>query len=179
VLNGSNPKAFRGRTIAEAEAQRLTAESSSFLPTKGLDTELVPGGGLQAHEGITSVFGNPTHTIHEHVGNSVPDLQARLAANPKLSKASSFVDRVEAEAALSQGLAAKQADLSAFLGKPYDTVNPANNRLRLDIALGRTVGTVVYKSGTVAQGSGVKIIVDKVPSHAGNPYTIVTGYPTP
>lgn len=130
---------------------------------------------------MTSVFGKPTHTIHEHVGKGVADLQARLTANPKMSRASSFADRAEAEAMITRGLGQKQAELDAFLKRPFDATNPANNRLPLDVSFGSDakIGTILHKNGTVSQGTGIKIIVDKVPNQTGHGFTIVTSYPTP
>lgn len=58
-------------------------------PTSGTAapfSPIVDGGGLQLHENADG------HLLQKHVGQTEPDLMARLANEPKISGSSSFYD---------------------------------------------------------------------------------------
>ena len=61
--------------------------------------QYVPGGSLRANEQFPRA-----HVLGEHVGRSVSQLQARLAAHPRLDTASSFRTEAEAEAFIAEAL---------------------------------------------------------------------------
>ncbi len=148
-------------------------------PTQvGQSSRLVPGGGLQAHEGVMSVFNQPAHTIQRHVGQSLTDLQQRLASNTRLRQVSTFNDRSQAESILSKVINLKQTEINQFMAQPVSIV-ARDNRLVLNVPLNENTGSILVRGNTnFVDGSGVRLIIDKVQNQAGLPYAIVTGFPT-
>jgi hypothetical protein len=145
----------------------------------GQSSRLVPGGGLSGHENVLSVFNQPTHTIARHVGQSFTSLQQRLNSSKNLQQVSTFRNRAEAEKFLSDAIDARQTDINTFLAQPL-TPNANGNRLALSVPLNANTGNILIRGNSFfTNGSGVKLIIDKVPNPQGNPYTVVTGYPTP
>lgn len=126
-------------------------------------SRLVPGGGLAAHEAAGG------HLLAKHVGQTGADLAARLAAQPRLSAASTFVSRTEAEAAMSGLLSARVADVNAWVAAG------ARGRLVLDGAF--SGGAVLRRGSSVAvPGTGVRAVLEGT---GGGGWRIITGYPTP
>ncbi|MCT7950481.1 hypothetical protein NG798_11830 [Ancylothrix sp. C2] len=72
-------------------------------------SNLVPGGGLTAHEAAGG------HTLAKHVGKTEAELASRLATNPRLLIASSFRDRSTAEQAISEAINANQPLILSWL----------------------------------------------------------------
>jgi filamentous hemagglutinin len=130
----------------------------------GASSPLVPGGGLAAHEAAGG------HTIARHIGQTDADLAARLAAEPGISGASSFTNRAVAESALSDTLAAKQADITAWL-------SGTNPRLTLNNTLPDSVGRSLARGAAgPVDASGVRVVLQRDTSLPTG-YRIVTGFP--
>jgi hypothetical protein len=125
-------------------------------------SNLVPGGGLAAHEAVGG------HLLARHVGQSEAALAARLAGEPNLGVVSTFVNRTEAEAAISGVLSARAADVNAWVAAG------ARGRLVIDGAF--SGGAVLQRGAAVAlPGTGVKAILEGT---GGGGWRIITGYPT-
>ncbi len=155
---------------------------------------LVPGGGLAAHEGIPTAtnavnFGHSaatSHTLATHVGRDIGQLRARLVANPNMLAASSFLSRAEAEVMVAAAIRRDQAAIAAFLASPASTT-VGGNRLVRTVPLGSTQGGGIIltrptagaaPATTLVDGTGVRLVIDRVP---GNPagYVVTTAFPVP
>ncbi|MEZ1318436.1 RHS repeat-associated core domain-containing protein [Pseudomonas fluorescens] len=80
-------------------------------------SEIVPGGGLAAHEAQGG------HLIRKHVGRTDSQLAKRLKAEPNIPAASTFPDRATAERASSKALDANRKKIEKFLqGKKEKTI---------------------------------------------------------
>jgi filamentous hemagglutinin len=134
------------------------------VPATGAASRLVPGGGLAAHER------GGGHTIARHVGTTDADLAARLAADPRISGASSFTDRTVAESAIAQALDANYAAINAWL-------TGSSPRLVVDHALPGPVGRSLTRGAAGPMDvSGVRVVLQRDPSMPGG-YRIMTGFP--
>lgn len=70
---------------------------------------LVPGGGLTAHEAVGG------HTLARHVGQTPAQLTNRLVNQNRLPSVSSFTDRVIAEEAIATTINANSSAITAWL----------------------------------------------------------------
>ena len=146
---------------ASARAKALAAE------VQAAGGRLVPGEGLAAHEAAGG------HTVARHVGKTDADLAARLAAEPRISGASSFTDLVTAERATSDALAARSADITAWLAGSLRRM-PA-----FDVNVGYTVGRSLTRGAASATDvQVVRVVLERDPAMATG-YKIVTAFPTP
>lgn len=129
----------------------------------GAFSRIVPGGGLAAHEAAGG------HLLARHVGQTEAALSARLAAQPRISAASSFLSRAEAEAGASAVLDARAADLATWVG------GGARGRLVLDAPF--SGGMVMQRGASAATGgSGVRLVLQ---GNGAGGWNILTGFPTP
>ncbi len=126
---------------------------------------IVDGGGLQAHENAGG------HLLQKHVGQTEPDLTARLANEPKISGSSSFYDRTTAEKAVSQALDANQTTIDSWL-------KGSSSRLRIDYSLSESVGISVSRGATGATDVNSARIILVRDSSMPTGYRILTGFPT-
>jgi Bacterial CdiA-CT RNAse A domain len=106
---------------------------------------------LSLHEGLHPLG----HTLANHVGQTVDQLKARLKVDAGASSASSFPDVATAEAAITQLLAAKAADVAWVAAAPG-----RYRQLRFDV--GQVVGTVARRDDTVVQSSIVCVKIVNV-----------------
>lgn len=130
-------------------------------------SNLVPGGGLTAHE----LAGG--HTLVRHVGLTEAQLANRLATQTTLPKASSFTNREIAEQAISDAINANQALISSWLssGASKLQLNPytASSSLGSSLARGATSAVPAQK---------VQVILKRDASLPLG-YYILTAYPEP
>jgi hypothetical protein len=126
-------------------------------------SEIVPGGGLEAHEKKGG------HLIEKHIGRTEIQLAQRLREEPWLSRASTFYDRATAEKAMSGVIAKNQAMIDKFLtGK--------ESQIIISDSLPYPVGMVLKKRSTeVKPVSGVVLLLRK-DKKLPNTYRIHTGY---
>ena len=127
---------------------------------------LVPGGGLTAHESAGG------HTLVRHLGLTQTELANRLVAQIALPRASSFTDRETAEQAISDAIDANETQIANWLASTaarlqinYTAANP------IDISLARgATSTVPVHS--------LQIILRR-DSTVPLGYYILTAYPQP
>ncbi|MCE6979300.1 RHS repeat protein [Pseudomonas frederiksbergensis] len=79
------------------------------IDADGPYSEIVPGGGLAAHEAQGG------HLIAKHVGRTNMQLAQRLEAEPTIPAASTFPDRATAESASARALDANKTKIEKFL----------------------------------------------------------------
>lgn len=126
---------------------------------------LVPGGGLTAHESAGG------HTLVRHLGLTQTELANRLAVQIALPRASSFTDRETAEQAISDAIDANETQIANWLASTaarlqnYTTANP----IGISLARGATstlpvqsLQIILRRDSTVPLG-----------------YYILTAYPEP
>jgi len=92
----------------------VESAESTIAARIGASSRLVPGGGLMGHEGglLPRLQG---HTVARHVEQSEIALQMRLAAEGNIPAAGSFYSRANAEAAISEVLAARASQIANIL----------------------------------------------------------------
>ncbi|WP_222833344.1 RHS repeat protein [Pseudomonas sp. SC3(2021)] len=133
------------------------------IQADGPFSEIVPGGGLNAHESRGG------HVIAKHVERSEAQLRARLQAEPNIPIASTFPDRFEAEAALSNVMRNNQKKIDEFLkGKAQRFV--INERVSAPAGVG-----IVRKSGKLEPLFSIRLVLQR---EAKSPlgYFILTGF---
>jgi hypothetical protein len=159
---------------SEAVLARVTAladlSASGRLPTSIVDhdtfylTALSRGGGLLDHE----VAGG--HVLERHVGLTLQELRARLARFVSVRTASTFLDRADAERAISEVLGANSAEIDRWL---VDRETP--DKLALIMDLGRPVGVSVKEGKDPVIPNKVKVVLVKNMSALG--FVIQTAFP--
>lgn len=126
-------------------------------------SRLAPGGGLMAHEAEGG------HLLAFHLGQSESQLASRLASNSRLSAASTFGTRAEAEAAISHAFDHNASTFSNWLS------NGAQGRQVLNAPW--SGGTVLQRGASSAvPGTGVRAVLQ---GNGSGGYYILTGFPTP
>jgi hypothetical protein len=156
--------------VQEVAEYRTAAEADAVirrLPVRLRSSPLVPGGGLQAHEGTLTHRG---HTIAKHVKKTRAELLQRFQTEPDLMLSSSFTDRGTAEVAIAKALQQNRQAIQSWLTKPQPVL-----RLRVDV--GVDIGHTVAQNGTMVHTSKLRVILGKEPSVLG--YYIKTAYPMP
>lgn len=149
------PKLFYFNGIPVEVKQGIVFPIGSF-------SALAPEGGLAASE----LEGG--HLLARHVGLTEAELVARLAAEPTLRAASTFMTRAEAEGAMTRVIDANQVKLADWLNAG------APGRLRLDASF--SGGMVLERGATaVVPGAGARAIL--VGNGTGR-YFFLTGFPT-
>jgi hypothetical protein len=107
-------------------------------------SQLVDGGGLAAHEAAGG------HLLLRHVGQSESALAARLAAEPRIPAASTFLTRAEAEAGVATVLDVQATQLSTWVA------SGARGQLVLNAPFN---GGLVLQRGASAPTSGTGVTV--------------------
>ncbi|MCW1246610.1 RHS repeat protein, partial [Pseudomonas sp. SAICEU22] len=82
------------------------------IEADGPYSEIVPGGGLAAHEARGG------HLIAKHVGRTDAQLAQRMEAEPNIPAASTFPNRATAESSAARGIAANEQKIEDFLNSP-------------------------------------------------------------
>ncbi|MBK5530895.1 RHS domain-containing protein [Pseudomonas sp. TH06] len=126
-------------------------------------SEIVPGGGLEAHESRGG------HAIARHVDRSEAQLRARLLAEPNIPIASTFLNRAEAEAALSNVMRSNKVKIDDFLAGNANKL-VINERVPIPAGVG-----VVRQSGNLEQLFSIRLVLRR---DATSPlgYFILTGF---
>jgi len=128
-----------GRTNSLARLTRVQRIRSGFIS-------------LEEEERTFSFPNKPSasaHTIREHVGKTLQEMQARFTAKPSLQATGSFRDLQSAETAVSQVLRANAAQIKNWAS------GAATRPLRLSLKLGQEIGTGVLNPAKVALPSGL------------------------
>jgi hypothetical protein len=151
-----------GKVVVGAVEKPVAGEIASAAGG-GTFSEIVPGGGLAAHEAAGG------HLLARHVGKTEADLATRLSAQPSLKEVSTFISRAEAESAISGALNARAADVNAWVAAG------APDRLILNAPFNG--GSVLQRGASATVSStGVKVVLEGT---GGGNWRIITGYPIP
>lgn len=126
----------------------------------------VSGGDLEAHERAGG------HTLEKHVGRTAEDLSNRLAREPHLRSASTFLDRASAESSIAQTLDANKDAIDSWLragGRGRDSAFTASFR--------DAVGTVLRRGASEPiPSSTVRVVLRPDPTMPEG-YRIQTAFP--
>jgi hypothetical protein len=151
---------------APAQAAPAAVAQVQAAPQAAAATTVVPGGGLSAHESAGG------HTLAKHVGKSDDDLLARLAAEPGINASSTFATAADAESAVATVLAAKQAEITAWLAG-------AGAKLPLNGNAGSGKGrSVAQGTNDVKDVTGVRVVLVR-DHNLPTGYRVQTAFPQP
>jgi hypothetical protein len=115
------------------------------------------------------------HTIERHVGKSEDALRQRLADDPRLRAASSFVDLAEAESAVDAALADNAGRIAAWLAGAGGQGRGADLALRWDAP--RPLGRIVARAiGADRNTSRLRIVLRLMP-FSDKRYMVLTAFP--
>ncbi|MCO8310403.1 RHS repeat protein [Pseudomonas mandelii] len=130
---------------------------------EGPFSEIVPGGGLAAHEAQGG------HLIAKHIDRAEAQLRDRLKAEPNIPIASTFPNRTSAEAIVSSVMGKNKKLIDEFMkGKA--------RKLVITEPMSAPVGVgVVRNSGKLEPLSVIKLILQRTTSSPAG-YIILTGY---
>jgi hypothetical protein len=149
------------RTAAEADA------AIRRLPKRLRSSPLVPGGGLQAHEGTATYRG---HTIAKHVKKTRKELAQRFRTEQDLKVSSSFTDRRIAEAAIGKVLKQHKQTVDQWLGT-------RKKGLVLEAECDRRLGISLHRNGRIVATTRARVILRREESSVG--YYIKSAFPVP
>jgi hypothetical protein len=128
----------------------LACQCPGDIDADGPFSEIVPGGGLAAHEARGG------HLMRKHIGRSEAQLRERLASEPHVPTASTFPDRTTAESAASSVLKTKKKEIEFFLSDKLE------KSLLLQQSFPSPVGVgVIRKSGKLESLSVVTLVLRK------------------
>ncbi|POA27309.1 MULTISPECIES: RHS repeat-associated core domain-containing protein, partial [unclassified Pseudomonas] len=141
----------------------LSCRCPGEIEADGPFSEIVPGGGLAAHEAQGG------HLIAKHVGRTEVQLRDRLNAEPHIPIASTFPNRAAAESTVLSVIAKNEEIIDDFLsGRARKLV--IAQQMPVPIGVG-----VVRHSGKLEPLSIVKLILQRAPNSPTG-YNILTGY---
>lgn len=129
-------------------------------------SNLVPGGGLTAHESLGG------HTLARHLGLTPTELANRLTAQIALPRASSFTDRETAEQAISDAINANQTQITKWLA---DTAA----RLQINYTAANPIGISLARGATSTLAVQSLQVILRRDSTVSLGYYILTAYPEP
>ncbi|MFJ2413134.1 RNase A-like domain-containing protein, partial [Pseudomonas sp. NPDC087814] len=129
-------------------------------------SEIVPGGGLAAHEAAGG------HLMQKHIGRTDQQLATRLKNEPHVPTASTFPDRATAESAISSVIASNKTKINSF-------VKGKDKKIVITQKSPQPVGTSLKRGAKkTVPGREIYLILFKDKSMP-NGYRIQTGYPNP
>ncbi|WP_336355914.1 RHS repeat-associated core domain-containing protein [Pseudomonas granadensis] len=134
------------------------------VQAEGPYSEIVPGGGLATHETQGG------HLIIKHVGRTDAQLAQRLQAEPNIPAASTFRNRAEAEAAVSEALSANSQTITDFLSSNKGKTNFTHD-------LNRPVGVTMLNGLSHSQTATKLLLVLKKDPTLPLGYFLLTGFP--
>lgn len=110
------------------------------------------------------------HTLKRHVGKSDMELQARLAAEPNISAASTYTDRETAESVVGEVIADNQGRIEQWLRRPGGHPN-----MVLDYDGRHSVGRSLRRNAGTSQPCSHAVVVLKW--EASDDFIVLTSYP--
>ncbi|MEX0166744.1 RHS domain-containing protein, partial [Pseudomonas brassicacearum] len=141
----------------------LACQCPGDVEADGPFSEIVPGGGLAAHEARGG------HLMKKHIGRSEAQLRKRLDSEPHVPTASTFPDRATAELSVSSVLKAKETEIDGFLRRP-------EKKLMLQQSFPAPVGVGVIRKSGKLENLSVVVLVLKKSKESPTGYNLLTGY---
>jgi len=179
MMSGIMGGVFGAVSGALASPKASFAEVAAVGAIEGIVSGVLSGvaAGLRATTGLASRLGIPGglvaseraggHLLARHVGLSSMGLQARLASDPGLRAASTFVTRAEAEAAVAVTVEANALRVASWVS------SGAGGQLRL-ISSTRSGMVLARGASSAVRGSGTKVVLQ---GNGSGGFHILTGFP--
>ncbi|WP_338585444.1 RHS repeat-associated core domain-containing protein [Pseudomonas sp. MAG733B] len=163
LAGGLNQYRYTPNPTGWVDPLGLACQCPGDTGTDGPYSEIVPGGGLAAHEAQGG------HLIEKHIDRSEAQLRERLKAEPHIPIASTFPNRTAAETTVSSVISKNKKLIDEFMkGKAQKLV--ITQPMPAPVGVG-----VVRDSGRLEVLSTVKLILKKTPSTSSGHF-ILTGY---
>jgi len=134
------------------------------MDADGPYSEIVPGGGLAAHEAQGG------HLIAKHIGRTNLQLAQRLEAEPTIPAASTFPDRTSAESVVARVLAENKKRVDKFL-------KSTKGKTTITHKFDHPVGISLPNGGTeyIPASKVLLVLIKDARRHEG--YFLLTGFP--
>lgn len=157
------------REAAGAQKTVTVAEKVTGLAADAEKVDIVPGGGLMAHEGERGFGG---HTLYKHVGKSYEYLVSRFRS-PGTFRSSSFTDRATAEHLVAGALSHSGQHIEDWMKSDVP-------KLIIHATSDSLAGVTISRFGarTAKTTINFRLILEKSPNMADG-YYITTAHPTP
>ncbi|MFU2330254.1 RHS repeat-associated core domain-containing protein, partial [Pseudomonas sp. NFX98] len=163
LAGGLNSYRYTPNPAGWVDPLGLACQCPGDSDADGPFSEIVPGGGLAAHEAQGG------HLIEKHIDRSEAQLRERLKAEPHIPIASTFPNRTAAETTVSSVISKNKKLIDEFMkGKAQKLV--ITQPMPAPVGVG-----VVRDSGRLEALSTVKLILKKTPSTSSGHF-ILTGY---
>ncbi|KAB0479444.1 RNase A-like domain-containing protein, partial [Pseudomonas reinekei] len=142
----------------------LACQCPGDIDADGPFSEIVPGGGLAAHEAQGG------HLIAKHIARTDVQLADRLRAEPHIPAASTFPDRATAESAAARTLAANKIKVEEFL-------NSSKGKTTVTHHFPHPVGVSMVNGNTNHEPASKVLLVLKKDVQRPEGYFLLTGFP--
>ncbi|EIK57976.1 Rhs family protein [Pseudomonas fluorescens Q8r1-96] len=142
----------------------LACQCPGDIEADGPFSEIVPGGGLAAHEARGG------HLIEKHIGRTNAQLAQRLEAEPHIPAASTFPDRSTAEFSAARAIAANEQKIENFLAGPKEKTTIKNT-------FSQPVGVSLLNGRTDYLPASKVLLVLKKDQRSPTGYFLLTGFP--
>jgi uncharacterized protein RhaS with RHS repeats len=127
-------------------------------------SEIVPGGGLAAHEAQGG------HLIAKHIGRTNLQLAQRLKAEPTIPAASTFLDRASAESVVARALAENKKRVDNFL-------KSTKSKTTITHKFDQPVGISLLNGSTEYMPASKVLLVLIKDTRRPEGYFLLTGFP--
>jgi hypothetical protein len=131
-----------------------TTTSRQAIPARDLSFDEAAGG----------------HVLRKHVGRTDDELRERLAKEPKISAASTYTDRANAERAIGSALAESRGKIDRWLSRSGKRPN-----LVLEYDAGQSLGRTLNRGERQSRPCAHAVVVLKYDPPSG--YHVLTSYP--
>ncbi|MGN8278645.1 RNase A-like domain-containing protein, partial [Pseudomonas sp. SMN5] len=142
----------------------LACNCPGDIEADGPFSEIVPGGGLAAHEARGG------HLIEKHIGRTDAQLAKRIEKEPNVPAASTFPDRTTAELSAARTLAANQRKIEKFLASKKDKTTVTH-------VFAHPVGVSLINGRTDYLPAHKVLLVLKKDKQQPAGYFLITGFP--
>ena len=148
------------------EVEEVSKAVEELAPSERHVIDLVPGGGLQQHEGLDG-----GHVLLKHSGKGTAYVADRLVQNDWMDEASSFFDRATAEQAISDTIKDNTAKVQAWLAG-------SEHQLKIDCQLPYPAGFLVRRGTVLGTAEHGVLVVLRRTSALGTGFRIHTAMVT-
>jgi len=142
----------------------LACKCPGDIEADGPFSEIVPGGGLAAHEARGG------HLIEKHIGRTDAQLAQRLEVEPHIPAASTFPDRPTAELSAARALAANESKIEKFLASTKE-------KTTIRHTFTQPVGVSLLNGGADYLPASKVLLVLKKDQQRPLGYFLLTGFP--
>ncbi|SDP46230.1 RHS repeat-associated core domain-containing protein [Pseudomonas reinekei] len=164
LAGGLNAYRYTPNPTGWVDPLGLACQCPGDIDADGPFSEIVPGGGLAAHEAQGG------HLIAKHIARTDVQLADRLRAEPHIPAASTFPDRATAESAAARTLAANKIKVEEFL-------NSSKGKTTVTHHFPHPVGVSMVNGNTNHEPASKVLLVLKKDVQRPEGYFLLTGFP--